>query len=191
MKGPAKAGRHVLKPLRSFPQSPASAPQPRAPSLEPRGPSREVASPVMALPHRRAVGRDQFDQTRHQRKAIRMIGAGRRVARLAQATHITDGADRTPAIIVTLQGPGGASRLVDGSIQGEINLHVPFQNVEHRPGAAQSLNEGWIVCQCVGEDIPVARRCYGMPRNIRPEMSNGPRPGFPGDTGHTHRLRTP
>jgi len=63
---------------------------------------------------------------------------------------------------------------MEGSIESEVHLHVPFQVVQDGPGAADSFHGQRMVCQVIGKDIPVPWRGFGT-GTIRPELCQNAR----------------
>ena len=48
-----------------------------------------------------------------------------------------------------------------GSIEGKVHLHVPLQIVHDRSGATNPLHSQRMICDVVGQHIPVAGRSFG------------------------------
>src|SRR4029450_1436723 len=58
-------------------------------------------------------------------------------------------------------------------IQGEINLHVPFKALYGRPGSTDSFHKVGVVCDDVGQDVPVTWRRFRTGA-ISPEFGEYP-----------------
>ena len=70
---------------------------------------------------------------------------------------------------MALETPRRDRRVVHRAVQGEIQLHVPLQAIEHRPGSTEPEVRGQLIGDGVGEDIPVAGRRLRV-RAIGPEL---------------------
>src|SRR5687768_2081502 len=59
---------------------------------------------------------------------------------------------------------------MSGTIEREVDFHIPLQVIQRRAAPANSLDEIWSVADFVGDNVPMARRRFRA-RTIRPEFS--------------------
>ena len=79
---------------------------------------------------------DRFDEIGDERQAVGIVVSETRIGGLAKAAQVADGAHRPPAIIVTFRRPTGARRIMQGSIESEVHLHIPLQIAHEVPHTA-------------------------------------------------------
>ena len=63
-------------------------------------------------------------------QALGVVGGPRWVARLALAAHVADHRDRPGRVVVALQAPGRDGRVVDGAVERQVQLGVPFEPID-------------------------------------------------------------
>src|ERR1044071_7897685 len=85
---------------------------------------------LVALARGRTCRSDQFNQSRHERQTVRMIGWAGRLRRLPQLSHEADKLDRPAAIVKPFQPPRSAGGVVESGIHGEVDFYVPFQIID-------------------------------------------------------------
>src|SRR5207249_9090099 len=99
-----------------------------------------VAKERFLWPARRGVlPGDELDEPRHERQSLHVVRGARGIARLAEAREVADHRDRADPVVAALQTPGRDRRVVNRSIQREVELDVPLQAVEKgtRPAEAE------------------------------------------------------
>ena len=123
----------------------------------------------MALARRGRRLRDELDEVRDEGQALLVVRGQARIARLAQAPHVPDQRDRPRRVVVALQPPGRDGRVVHGTVEGEVQLDVPLEPVDHRTAAADPEVRRQLVRGEVGEDVPVPWRGFRV-GTIGPEL---------------------
>ena len=123
---------------------------------------------VLASRGRRSV-RNEFRDSRNQRQALWIVGRQVAVRGLTFASHVADGSDGAHAGVVALQRPSSTSSVMHATGQSEVRLDIPLQIVDHRTSATDALHQGWVIGHFIGQDVPMARRRFGI-GSIRPEL---------------------
>ena len=141
------------------------------------GPDRDLA--LVAGKRRQGLSRggirlrDELDQARHEGQTFRVVGGQRRVARLAEPAHVPDERDRPRSVVVALEAPRRDRRIVERTVEGEVQLDVPLEAVDGGTGAADPQVRGQLVGREVGEHVPVTRWGLGV-GPVRPELCHDP-----------------
>src|SRR5664280_2074898 len=119
------------------------------------GPDRDLALVAherrVALPGRGRRLRHELDEARDERKALGVVGRQRRVARLAEPAHVPDERERARGVVGALEAPRRDRRIVERTVEGEVQLDVPLEAVDGGTGAADPQVRGQLVGREVGE----------------------------------------
>ena len=113
--------------------------------------------------------RDELDESRHERQSLRVVRGEVRVARLSMPAQVPDHRDRPDAVVLALQAPRHDRRVVDGAVQGQVELHVPLQAIDRDALPADPQIRPKLVRDGVGDHVPVSRGRLGL-RSIGPEL---------------------
>ena len=119
-----------------------------------------------------------------------MIRRRELIRRLSALRHIPDERDRSRGVVERLVAPGPDGRVVDRSVEREVDLHVPLEVVHDRAPAADALGvlhrgmirhvvrqhvpvTGWglgmrAVCPVLGDDTLEVRTVHHVGRVRRP-----------------------
>src|SRR3954452_20131418 len=89
-------------------------------------------------------GCDQLDEDWDKGQTVGVIGRQTRITGLAKPAAMTDGADRSPAIVSPLHAPCRAGGVVQRGVQGKIKLHFPLQTIDHGACSTNSEDAGII-----------------------------------------------
>ena len=92
---------------------------------------------------------------------------------MAVVRHVAQGRDRAHVVVPALDPPRRNGAVVHGSAQGEVELDVPFEIVEHVTLALDLLDSFGLVRDVVGDHEPVARGRFRV-GTIGPELGQHP-----------------
>ena len=90
---------------------------------------------------------------------------------MPNSTHVTNAADRTDVVVFPFTSPSGDSGVVNGTVEGEIHLNIPFKFIENRTGSTDATLKRGMSGDIIGEFVPMPGRGFGVGA-IGPELGD-------------------
>src|SRR5439155_11559859 len=118
---------------------------------------------------RRPLPGNELDEPGYERQSLLVVRGTRGIARLPQARQVADHRDRPDAVVAALEAPGRDRRVVDRTVEREVELDVPLQTIDGRTCSADPQIWREPIRYGVRDDIPVARWRLGA-RAVGPEL---------------------
>lgn len=110
-----------------------------------------------------------LNETRNENRTMGMVAGKGGVATLTGLTHVTNGTDGTHGIVVTFDGPGGNSSIVNSTVQSKVAQNIPVKHTEFVSLSSDTAGGLGLVVDVVKDGVPVSRRGLRV-RAISPEL---------------------
>ena len=117
---------------------------------------------------------NELDEPGHERQSLLVVRGTRGIARLPEARQVADHRDRPDAVVAALQSPRRDRRVVDRTVEREVELDVPLQTIDGRIFSAHAQIWRELIRYGIRDDIPVARWRLGA-RAVGPELDHRPK----------------